>query len=158
MTIGQGYVLATPLQVLNATTAVANGGVLYRPQILYQVLNDEGEVVQGFEPEVIHRLPIEPAHLATVVEGMEAAVVWGSAQATYLDTVRVAGKTGTAEFFDPDIPPDHEGNLPTHAWFTAFAPVEDPEIAVVVFVYNGGEGTTTAVPIAAEILRYFFGE
>lgn len=158
ISIGQGYILATPLQMLNATAALANGGTLYRPQILYQVLDDDGNVVEDLTPEVIRELPIEPQHLATVAEGMEAAVVWGSAQAAYLNTVRVAGKTGTAEFFDPNIPPDEKGNLPTHAWFTAFAPVEDPEIALVVFVYNGGEGTTTAVPIAAEILRYYFGE
>jgi penicillin-binding protein 2 len=158
MAIGQGYVLATPLQMLNATAAVANGGILYRPQILYQVLDDDGNMIQDFAPKVIRDLPIDPLHLATVVEGLEAAVVWGSAQGAYLDTVRVAGKTGTAEFFDSDIPPDDEGNLPTHAWFTAFAPVEAPEIALVVFVYNGGEGSDTAVPIAAEILRYYFGE
>ncbi len=158
MSIGQGYLLITPLQMLNVTAAVANGGILYRPQLLYQVLDNDGNVVQDFAPEVIRELPIDPQHLATVAEGMEAAVVWGSAQTAYLDTVRVASKTGTAEFFDPNIPPDEEGNLPTHAWFTAFAPVEDPEIALVVFVYNGGEGTTTAVPIAAEILRYYFGE
>jgi penicillin-binding protein 2 len=158
MSIGQGYVLATPLQMLNATAAVANGGTLYRPQILYQVLDDEGNVIQDFTPEVIRQLPIEPQHLATVAEGMEAATVWGSAPGAYLDTVRVAGKTGTAEFYDPNIPPDKQGNLPTHAWFTAFAPVQAPEIALVVFVYNGGEGTTTAVPIATEIMRYYFGE
>lgn len=158
MTIGQGYVLATPLQMLNATAVVANGGTLYRPQILYQVLDDEGNVVQDFAPEVIRELPIDSQHLATVAEGMEAATVWGSAQAAYLDTVRVAGKTGTAEFFDPNIPLDKDGNLPTHAWFTAFAPVGEPEIALVVFIYNGGEGTAVAVPIAAEILRYYFGE
>jgi len=158
MTIGQGFILATPLQMLNATAAVANGGTLYRPQILYQVLDDDGNLVQDFAPEVIRELPIDPQHLATVVEGLEAAVVWGSAQGAYLDTVRVAGKTGTAEFFDPNIPPDEEGNLPIHAWFTAFAPVEAPEIALVVFVYNGGEGSDTAVPIATEILRYYFGE
>ena len=158
MSIGQGAVLATPLQMVNATAVVANGGTLYRPQILYQVLDDDGGIVQDFAPDVIRRLPIDATHLATVTEGMEGAVAWGSAPAAYLDTVRVAGKTGTAEFFDPDIPPDDEGNLPTHAWFTAFAPVEDPTIALVVFLYNGGEGTTTAVPIAAEILRYYFGE
>ncbi len=158
MVIGQGYVLATPLQMLNATAAVANGGILYRPQILYQVLDDDGNMIQDFAPKVIRDLPIDPPHMATVVEGLEAAVAWGSAQGAYLDTVRVAGKTGTAEFFDPDIPPDEKGNLPTHAWFTAFAPVEAPEIALVVFVYNGGEGSDTAVPIAAEILRYYFGE
>jgi penicillin-binding protein 2 len=158
MTIGQGYVLATPLQMLNATAAVANGGTLYRPQILYQVLDDEGNVIQDFAPEIVRELPIDSQHLATVAEGMEAATVWGSAQGAYLDTVRVAGKTGTAEFFDPNIPLDKDGNLPTHAWFTAFAPAGEPEIALVVFVYNGGEGTATAVPIAAEIFRYYFGE
>jgi len=158
MSIGQGYVLATPLQMVNATAAVANGGTLYQPQILYHVLDDTGHVVQNFTPQVIRQLPIDPLHLATVAEGMEAAVAWGSARLAYLEAVRVAGKTGTAEFFDPNIPPDDEGNLPTHAWFTAFAPVEEPEIALVVFLYNGGEGSETAVPIAAEILRYYFGE
>jgi penicillin-binding protein 2 len=158
MSIGQGAVLATPLQMVNAAAVVANGGTLYRPQILYQVLDDQGNVVQDFAPEAIRQLPIDAGHLATVAEGMEGAVEWGSALGAHLETVRVAGKTGTAEFFDPDIPPDEKGNLPTHAWFLAFAPVEDPEIALVVFVYNGGEGTTTAVPIAAEILRYYFGE
>jgi membrane peptidoglycan carboxypeptidase len=70
--------------------------------------------------------------------------------------VTVAGKTGTAEFYDPEIPLTASGRLPYHAWFTAFAPYEDPEIAVVVFVYNGGEGSTTALPVAQEILRGYF--
>jgi penicillin-binding protein 2 len=68
----------------------------------------------------------------------------------------VAGKTGTAEFYDPDIPHKANNRLPTHAWFTAFAPYEDPEIAIVVFIYNGGEGSTAALPVAQEILRGYF--
>lgn len=68
----------------------------------------------------------------------------------------VAGKTGTAEFFDPDIPRDGRGNLPTHAWFTAYAPYEDPEIVVTVFVFNGGEGSEVAAPITTDILRSYF--
>jgi penicillin-binding protein 2 len=158
MSIGQGYVLATPLQMVNATAAIASGGTLYRPKLLYRVVDDSGKIVEDYRPEVIRQIPVEPQYLATVAEGMEAAVVWGSARGAYLETVRVAGKTGTAEFFDPAIPPDDEGNLPTHAWFTAFAPVEEPEIALVVFIYNGGEGSDTAVPVAAEILRHYFGE
>jgi penicillin-binding protein 2 len=70
--------------------------------------------------------------------------------------VEVAGKTGTAEFFDPEIGRDLAGNLPSHAWFTAFAPYEHPEIAITVFVYNGGEGSMVAAPIARDILRQYF--
>ena len=73
-----------------------------------------------------------------------------------LTNFSVAAKTGTAEFFDLRFPADEDGNLPTHAWFTAFAPYEDPEIAVVTFVYNGGEGSVGAMPVVAEILNYYF--
>jgi penicillin-binding protein 2 len=161
MTIGQGFLLATPLQMLNATAAVANGGILYRPQIFYQVTDAEGRVLRSFAPEVIREVPVSPENLALVKEGMRAAVEWGTAMNAYLPWVSVAGKTGTAEYFadeNQDGYPDrdHKGNLPTHAWFTAFAPVEDPEIALIVLVEGGGEGSITAVPIAAQILQHYF--
>jgi penicillin-binding protein 2 len=154
VSIGQGFILVTPLQLLNATVAVANGGTLYRPQIVYQVTDAEGQVIRPFAPEVIRQVPVSKENLAMVREGMQAAVDWGTARQAQLEGVAVAGKTGTAEYPGPR---DEEGHLPTHAWFTAFAPVQDPEIALVIFVAGGGEGTTTAVPIAAEILRYYFG-
>jgi penicillin-binding protein 2 len=95
---------------------------------------------------------------------MRAAVAGPGATATQIDVpgVALAGKTGTAEFFvdrNKDGLPDRdrEGNLPTHAWFTAFAPYEDPEIALMVFIYGGGEGSAMAVPVANEILNYYFG-
>jgi len=161
MTIGQGFLLVTPLQMLNATAAVANGGTLYRPQIAYQVTDAEGRVLRSFAPEVIREVPVSPENLALVKEGMRAAVEWGTAMNAYLPWVSVAGKTGTAEYFadeNQDGYPDrdHKGNLPTHAWFTAFAPVEDPEIALIVLVEGGGEGSSTAVPIAAQILQHYF--
>jgi penicillin-binding protein 2 len=148
MAIGQGFVLATPLQILNATAAVANGGILYRPQIASQVTDAEGRVLRAFAPEVIREIPV-------------SAVEWGTAMNAYLPWVSVAGKTGTAEYFadeNEDGYPDRDrqGNLPTHAWFTAFAPVEDPEIALVVLVEGGGEGSSTAAPIAAQILQHYF--
>ena len=152
--IGQGFILVTPLQMLNATVAIANGGTLYRPQIVYQVTDADGHVVKSFAPEVIREVPVSEENLAIVREGMRAAVEWGTARGAALEGVTVAGKTGTAEYPGPR---DEEGNLPTHAWFVAFAPVEDPQIALLVFVAGGGEGTRTAVPIAAEILRYYFG-
>lgn len=152
--IGQGYVLVTPLQLLNATAAIANGGVLYRPQVVYQVLDSEGHVVRDYAPEVIRQLPVSQEHLGIVREGMRAAVTHGTAHRVNLGEIPVAGKTGTAEYPGPR---DAEGNLPTHAWFTAFAPYDEPEIALVVFVSGGHEGAKVAVPIAAQILRTYYG-
>jgi penicillin-binding protein 2 len=161
MSIGQGFLEVTPLQMLNATAAVANGGALLRPQLLLNVTDQEGNLVHNFEPEVIRYLPIDLTHLATVREGMESAVVFGTASDAQLEEIRVAGKTGTAEFWCPDVEQRaglcrQSDPLPTHAWFTAFAPVEEPEIAVIVFVYNGGEGSETALPVAHDILEWYF--
>jgi penicillin-binding protein 2 len=158
MSIGQGALLATPLQMLNATVAIANGGVLYRPQLVRQIVDTEGNVVEEFQPERIRDLPLDPDVVDLVREGLWAAVNYpnGTAKALSVPGVTVAGKTGTAEFYDPDIPLTASGRLPYHAWFTAFAPYEDPEIAVVVFVYNGGEGSAVALPVAQDILRGYF--
>jgi penicillin-binding protein 2 len=163
MAIGQGYVLATPLQVLNATAAAANGGYLYRPKLVYQVSDADGTILQDFTPELIRELPIAHENLELVRQGMMQAVnsEHGTATDAALPHVTVAGKTGTAEFFidrNEDGWPDRDanGNLPTHAWFTAFAPFEEPEIAVIVLVEGGGEGSKIAVPVAAEVLQAYF--
>jgi len=158
MSIGQGALLSTPMQVLNATAAIANGGALYRPQLVRQIVDTEGNVVEEFEPELIRNLPLDPEVVDIVREGLWAAVNSpnGTAKALTVPGVTVAGKTGTAEFFDPEIPLKANDRLPTHAWFTAFAPYEDPEIAIAVFVYNGGEGSAVALPVGQEILRGYF--
>ncbi len=163
ISIGQGFVLATPLQMANATAAVANRGFLYQPQLVDHVTDAEGKTVRGFEPLLIHEAPVDPAHLDTVREGMYGAVNWpnGTAPRAQLPGIAVAGKTGTAEYFrddNNDNQPDRgeKGNLPTHAWFTAFAPYVDPEIVVTVFVANGGEGSSTAAPVATRILQAYF--
>jgi penicillin-binding protein 2 len=163
MSIGQGFVLATPLQVLNSAAVIANRGTLYRPQIVGEIIDSEGNVVQGFAPDVVRQVPIADKNLDIVRNGMRAAVAGpgGTAFSLSVPGVAVAGKTGTAEFFvdrnKDGIPDrDREGNLPTHAWFTSFAPYEDPEIALFVFVFGGGEGSAAAVPIADEILNYYF--
>jgi len=154
ISIGQGFILVTPLQLVNATAAIANGGTLYRPQIVYEVRTADGRLVHPFQPEVIRQVGISPQNLEVVRQGLRGAVAWGTARRADLPGIAVAGKTGTAQFLGPR---DEEGNLPTHAWFTAFAPYENPEVALVVFVAGGGEGSSTAVPIAAQILRYYFG-
>jgi penicillin-binding protein 2 len=159
MAIGQGSILATPLQVVQATAAVANGGTLYRPQLVYQYLDEDGNVVETLEPEIINQLPVSQENLALVRQGMRAAVTEGTAQWMPVGAgLQVAAKTGTAEFCDkyPDCLDEDGAIATTHAWFTAFAPYQDPEIAVVVFVYGGGEGAVTAMPVVADILNYYF--
>jgi penicillin-binding protein 2 len=163
MAIGQGFVLSTPLQVLFATAAIGSGGTLYRPQLVREITDSEGNVVQAFARDVIRQLPVSSETLGLVRQGLRAAVAspGGTAWALNVPGVAAAGKTGTAEFFidrNRDGLPDRdrEGNLPTHSWFTSFAPYENPEIALVVFIYGGGEGSAAAVPIASEILSHYF--
>jgi len=153
-TIGQGYVLVTPLQLLNGTAAVANGGAVYRPQLVDQVVDGAGQVIRSCTPEVMRSVPVSAQNLAIVREGMRAAVTRGTAHRANLAEIAVAGKTGTAEYPGKR---DENGILPTHAWFTAFAPYDNPEIALVVFVSGGHEGAKIAVPVAAQVLRAYFG-
>jgi penicillin-binding protein 2 len=161
-TIGQGFVLSTPLQVLNSIAALANGGTLYQPTVVREILDGEGNVVQPFTPHVIRRLPASPENIRLVQRGMLEAVVNGTA-AGYVDVeaigVSVAGKTGTAEYCDNLAIQKNLcvfGNWPTHAWISLYAPFENPEIAVVAFVYNGGEGAVTAGAVASRVLQAYF--
>lgn len=157
LSIGQGYLEVTPLQMLNAVNVFADDGVLYRPQIVHHVTDSQGNVTQPFEPEVIRTLPIDKEYLSLVRQGMEQVVASGTAaKRGQIDGLRIAGKTGTAQFCD-DIMCGVGYEQPEHAWFTAFAPVENPEVSVIVFLYNGGEGSVAAVPVAREILAYYFG-
>ncbi|MEN8098584.1 MAG: penicillin-binding protein 2 [Chloroflexota bacterium] len=191
MAVGQGFVTATPLQVLNMAATVANGGTLYQPSIVHHLsdatgsvtrVDDEGnrtlvtdelgnpilypsseeEMSLVFEPEVIRWLEVDPENIALVQEGMRQAVADGTAEHLSLDEygIHVAAKTGTAEFCDSlSIRRGwcREGwPLPTHAWTVAYAPYESPEIAVMAFVYNGGEGSAIAVPIVREFLESYF--
>jgi penicillin-binding protein 2 len=96
-----------------------------------------------------------------VKQGLDAVVNsdTGTGKKVRVDGVHIAGKTGTAEYCDDLALKNGEcyvGHQPTHAWFAAYAPVEDPEIAVLVFIYNGGEGSERAAPVAQKILQYYF--
>ncbi|MDE3088876.1 MAG: penicillin-binding protein 2, partial [Chloroflexota bacterium] len=153
MGIGQGYVLATPLQVADYTAIVANGGTLYKPQLVHAVTDSQGQIVRTIAPQVIRRVAVDPQNLAIVREGMREGVVSGTSVNVNLADLAVAAKTGTAEYYGPRV----NGHLPTHAWFTAFAPYDNPQIVVTVFVAGGGEGSAIAAPAAADILRAYFG-
>jgi penicillin-binding protein 2 len=162
MSIGQGFVLATPLQILNATAAIGNGGTLYRPYLVKEILDADDNVIQSTEPEIIRKLDVEPQFIQLVQQGLRAVVEWeqGTAHEHYdVPGVVAAGKTGTAEFCD-EYPQclDGDGRVKTsHAWYTSYAPAYNPEIATVVFVYGGNEGSAVAVPVTNKILRHYFG-
>jgi penicillin-binding protein 2 len=134
--IGQGDILASPLQIAMATTIVANNGTLFRPQL-----------VEEKKPEIVRKDIIEKGILEIVRRGMREAVVSGSSRFLSDLSVEVAGKTGTAETAKNKAP---------HSWFTVFAPYENPEIVITILIENGGEGSSTAVPIAKEVLSWYF--
>jgi penicillin-binding protein 2 len=153
MAIGQGDVLATPLQVLNMTSVVANGGYVYRPHLVREIVNADGTLTNTLSAQVVRHLPIDPRYFQIVRDGMRGAVTHGTAWKANLADIEVAAKTGTAEYYGPRV----NGYLPTHAWFTAFAPFDKPQVAVVVLVVGGGEGSEVAAPVVANILRAYFG-
>lgn len=149
MAIGQGFVLVTPIQVARAVSAVANGGVLLKPQLARAVLAPDGRVLRTFPPTVQGRLGLSPSALAALRRGLEAVVERGTGQAARVDGLRVAGKTGSAE-----VPRGRP-----HAWFAGYAPADDPRVVVVVLVEHGYRGGLTAAPIARAVLsRWWEGQ
>lgn len=148
--IGQGDLLATPLQVAFWTATIANRGVGMQPQILKKVLkgDDSQEVLFEQRPQVLADRFIDLKHIRAVSEGMRETVVSGSAKSLNTLPIAAAGKTGTSQF-------DSSDPKRTHAWFTAYAPYEDPKIAITVLVEAGGEGSGVAVPVVGEALKWW---
>jgi penicillin-binding protein 2 len=204
--VGQGYVLATPVQVLYSAMVVANNGKFVQPTLIKEVLDSEGNVVpmwkdvngdlvrepspgsvqiSPFQPTVKWDLTVDPiiqeygettirgcepilGSTKTVApwvfqkiqEGMRLAVTEGTLDKEF-ETAKIsaAGKTGTAEYCDKYANAQNRcipGNWPTHAWTVGYAPFENPEIAVVAFVYNGTEGSTVAGPIIRRVMEAYF--
>lgn len=147
LSIGQGFLLTTPLQVANFTSFFANNGILYKPRLLKKIERDNGDFVKEKMPEVIKKDFIDAYNVKVVKEGMRQTVTIGSARSLNALSVKVAGKTGTAQW---------SSNKTPHAWFTCFAPYKNPEIVLTVLVEEGGEGTYVSVPIVKEILEYYF--
>jgi penicillin-binding protein 2 len=146
--IGQGDMLATPLQVAMWTVVVANGGTLYKPYIADKVIDSEGKVVMKNQPEVIRAGFISPQNIEVVREGMKQTVTTGTARSFATLPITSGGKTGTAQFDGADL-------SRTHAWFTVFAPYENPDIVITVLVESGGEGSEAASPVAKEVLKWW---
>jgi len=155
MGIGQGDMLVTPLQVADFVAAIANGGVLYRPQIIERITDISGNEVFSFAPQVRGTLPVSPETLAALKEGMRMVVREdrGTAVRTFRSMqTPIFGKTGTATTSVKD----------PHAWFTGFTAAgrtDKPDIAVVVIAENSGDGSEYAAPIFRRVVEvYFTGE
>jgi penicillin-binding protein 2 len=214
--VGQGYVLATPLQVLMSGATIANDGKLMQPTIVREVLDYEGKVVEKWYDPVTRTVTdtrssetsyqispftlnmkwditqeplirvyscegpyctetedfktVDPFVVQKVQEGMRMAVIdnqggifRGTLNKAFGDPekfpIAIAGKTGTAEYCD-DVAfaagRCQYGAWPTHAWTLAYAPYEDPEIIILAFAYNGGEGASVAAPIVARVMQAYF--
>ncbi|KKQ73920.1 MAG: Penicillin-binding protein 2 [Berkelbacteria bacterium GW2011_GWB1_38_5] len=145
--IGQGDFLITPLQMATAYSAIANSGELLKPQIVAKISNKDGKVVYESQKSVIKKDFISGENLTVVREGMRQAVTIGSAKSLADLPVTVGAKTGTAQF-------GSEGK--THGWIAAFAPTANPEIVVIVLVEAGGEGYSSAGPVAKDVLYWYF--
>jgi penicillin-binding protein 2 len=146
MSIGQGDVLATPLQMALVASAVANGGTLWKPHLMKAIRNSSGKIVSRYKVQG-KSVGIAPEYLRDVRLGMRQVVTSGTGRAITLPQVSIAGKTGSAE--------DDNHGLP-HAWWVCFAPYENPRIAIAVIVENSGHGSENAVPIAKQMLEAAF--
>ena len=182
--VGQGYVLSTPLQVLLSAAIIANDGKYMQPTLVRDVLDSEGNIVQPFEPVLKWDITTDPIIqeygettirgcepiigqtktvapwvIETMQQGMRMAVTIGTLKDRFEGaTISAAGKTGTAEYCDKYAQAKNlciPGNWPSHAWTVAYAPYENPEIAVVAFVYSGGEGASVAGPIVRRVLEAY---
>ena len=164
--IGQGDTRVTLMQLAMAYAAIANGGTLYVPQLVQEVRAPDGTIVEAFAPRVRRRVHVDPSHLAYVIDALSGVVndERGTAHEARLDhpgDVVIAGKTGTAQLGGRIRSEDEASRAAyerrAHAWFAGFAPVGDPEVAIVVLVEHGGSGGRFAAPIAIQILQEYLG-
>ncbi len=161
--VGQGYLNVTPLQLLMLISGVANGGKLYLPQVVERIENIYGTKLKEYPPVELKKANVSEKTLQIVQDALQGAVndPHGTGYVCALKEVKVAGKTGTAQVIKlPDNFKKGDMNrVPAkfrdHAWFVAFAPVEDPQIAVAVLVEHGGFGASAAAPIAKKVIERF---
>jgi len=160
--IGQGFVSTTPLQLATMVGAVASNGVWHTPHLLIKRRDYKTGLISEIDPQQGRRIPVSNAALRVIKGGLAGVVSEkkGTAMKSRSDLVSIAGKTGTAQVVarpekETDILPEA---FQDHAWFVAFAPVDNPEIAVAVLVENGGHGGAAAAPLATRVIESYFLE
>ncbi|MCK5243214.1 penicillin-binding protein 2 [bacterium] len=149
MSIGQGYILATPMQILNTIVAVANRGEIYRPHLLKEVRSMSGKLIHEVKPEIMYKVNASAKHWKLLQKSLLGVVSnkHGTGKRARVQGIKVAGKTATSQN------PHGED----HAAFGAYAPAHAPEIAVLVYLENAGGGGSIAAPLARQIMEAYFG-
>jgi penicillin-binding protein 2 len=160
--IGQGFNLATPIQMAGMVAAIANGGTRYKPMIMNSIRTADGRLIYQNEPQIAGKVPVSQRALELVRKGLWEVVNGdhGTARGSSLADIEFSGKTGTSQVIgrkkdetqSEEEVPDH---LRAHAWFVAYAPSQKPEIAVAVLVEHGEHGSGAAAPIAREIIKTY---
>lgn len=159
--IGQGYDVVTPIQMINAYAALANGGKLYRPQIVREVIGPDGKVIRPFKPDLIRKMPVSQATLRTMRIAARHVVTMRHTYNLVDMPVKVAGKSGTAEFGTRDS----QGRLPYHSWFAGFVPKNpyksdfaspNSELVFLAFAYDSRTVGNAATEIAKAFLQFHF--
>ncbi len=159
--IGQGYVAVTPIQLINAYTALANGGKLYRPQIVETVTGPDGQVIQPFKPDLIRQVPVSAANLRTMRLAARASVTIRHTYNLVDMPIKVAGKSGTAEFGIRD----KLGRLPYHSWFVGWVNKDptsadftksDSQLMFLAFAYSANTIGNAATEIAKDFLQIHY--
>lgn len=154
--IGQGYDVVTPIQLINAYTALANGGTLYQPQIVREIVGPDGNVVRPFEPKVLRDMKVPGSVLAVMRNAARSTVTLRHTYNLVDLPIKVAGKSGTAEFGLRDS----KGRLPFHSWFVGFVPKDEKngsfdkatsDLVVLAFAYD----SRTKGNVATEIVKYY---
>lgn len=149
MAIGQGFVLSTPLQINNLSALIAANGVMYPPHLALKITRPSGEPIKNFKYDGEKINGLSQGDIDVIKQGLEEVPKeGGTAWPFFTFPVQTAGKTGTAEFGDP--------KNETHAWYTAYAPVDKPTIVATTLLEAGGEGSTNASPIIKEVFRFYF--
>lgn len=160
--IGQGFNLATPLQMAGMTAAIANGGTRYKPMILDSIKSADGRLIYQNEPLVMGKVPINERALELVRKGLWEVVNSdrGTARGSRLVDIAFSGKTGTSQVIsrkkdDTRSEDEMPAHLRPHAWFVAYAPSEAPQIAIAVLIEHGEHGSGAAAPIAREMIKSY---
>ncbi|MBO4548930.1 MAG: penicillin-binding protein 2 [Abditibacteriota bacterium] len=148
VSIGQGDVLASPLQMACAISCIANGGTLYRPYLLDRVTDSSGAILCETKPEKRGSVSVSAQVLEQISAAMERTVSSGTGKAAAIPGVRIAGKTGSAQ----------AAGGPAHGWFVCFAPAEAPRIAIACIVERGSSGSGSAGPVVRAVLESFFDQ